>query len=240
MVRERAEQQIAEREAAEHGEAGEPPRAIRAPREQRDGEHGVKFQDAASRARRREDHQEQGRSPDVRGEALAGFVMDACMLHHRALKPQALLPWSSGKDSACALHEVRRAGELEAVRPRDPVNRASSASPWHAVRSSCCAARRRTSDAARDRRAPGDPHRRLARDAASLELHADARRRAVRGCTDRAVVARRPRVLGCLALGDLLLGSFAYHGFAWVYAAFLARPSRSVASCVRAPACLPR
>jgi len=29
-------------------------------------------------------------------------------------------------------------------------------------------------------------------------------------------------VIGCLALGDLLLGTFAYSGFYWVYGAFLA------------------
>ena len=31
------------------------------------------------------------------------------------LRPKALVSWSSGKDSAFALHEVRRAGELEVV-----------------------------------------------------------------------------------------------------------------------------
>src|SRR4051795_13717608 len=31
------------------------------------------------------------------------------------LKPKALISWSSGKDSAFALHEVRRAGEFDVV-----------------------------------------------------------------------------------------------------------------------------
>ncbi len=34
---------------------------------------------------------------------------------HAGSRPRALVAWSSGKDSAYALHEVRRAGDLEVV-----------------------------------------------------------------------------------------------------------------------------
>ena len=56
------------------------------------------------------------------------------MLHHGAMKPKALLSWSSGKDSAFALHEVQRAGELEIVGLLTTVNQAFTRVAMHAVR----------------------------------------------------------------------------------------------------------
>jgi uncharacterized protein (TIGR00290 family) len=56
------------------------------------------------------------------------------MLHPDAMKPKALLSWSSGKDSAFALHEVRRAGEFEIVGLVTTVNQAFDRVAMHAVR----------------------------------------------------------------------------------------------------------
>jgi len=56
------------------------------------------------------------------------------MLHHGAMKPKALLSWSSGKDSAFALHEVQRAGELEIVGLLTTVNQEFARVAMHAVR----------------------------------------------------------------------------------------------------------
>jgi uncharacterized protein (TIGR00290 family) len=50
------------------------------------------------------------------------------------MKPKALLSWSSGKDSAFALHEVQRAGELEIVGLLTTVNREFERVAMHAVR----------------------------------------------------------------------------------------------------------
>ena len=50
------------------------------------------------------------------------------------MKPKALLSWSSGKDSAFALHEVRRAGQLEIVGLLTTVNQQFERVAMHAVR----------------------------------------------------------------------------------------------------------
>lgn len=50
------------------------------------------------------------------------------------MRPRALLSWSSGKDSAFALHEVRRAGELEIAGLLTTVNRQFDRVAMHAVR----------------------------------------------------------------------------------------------------------
>lgn len=50
------------------------------------------------------------------------------------MKPAALLSWSSGKDSAFALHEVRRAGDVEIVGLLTTVTKAFDRVSMHAVR----------------------------------------------------------------------------------------------------------
>src|SRR4051794_25391251 len=52
----------------------------------------------------------------------------------RRLKPKALVSWSSGKDSAFALHEVQRAGALEIAGLLTTVNQAFERVAMHAVR----------------------------------------------------------------------------------------------------------
>jgi uncharacterized protein (TIGR00290 family) len=49
-------------------------------------------------------------------------------------RPKALISWSSGKDSAFALHEVRRAGDLEVVGALTTVNEAFERVAIHGVR----------------------------------------------------------------------------------------------------------
>jgi uncharacterized protein (TIGR00290 family) len=56
------------------------------------------------------------------------------VVHHGAMRPRALVSWSSGKDSAFALHEVRGAGELEVVGLLTTVNRQFERVAMHAVR----------------------------------------------------------------------------------------------------------
>src|ERR1044071_8063142 len=50
------------------------------------------------------------------------------------MRPKALVSWSSGKDSAFALHEVQRAGQLEVVGLLTTVNRQFERVAMHAVR----------------------------------------------------------------------------------------------------------
>ena len=50
------------------------------------------------------------------------------------MRPKAMLSWSSGKDSAFALHEVRRAGQLDVVGLLTTVNRQFERVAMHAVR----------------------------------------------------------------------------------------------------------
>ncbi len=49
-------------------------------------------------------------------------------------KPKALIAWSSGKDSACALHEVRRAGDYEVVAALTTVTDTFARVSMHGVR----------------------------------------------------------------------------------------------------------
>jgi len=49
-------------------------------------------------------------------------------------RPKALLSWSSGKDSAWALHRLREAGEVELVGLVTTINRAAGRVAMHAVR----------------------------------------------------------------------------------------------------------
>ena len=49
-------------------------------------------------------------------------------------RPKALIAWSSGKDSAWALHEVRRAGEYEMVGALTTVTEAFARVSMHGVR----------------------------------------------------------------------------------------------------------
>ena len=51
-----------------------------------------------------------------------------------AAKPKALLAWSSGKDSAWSLHELRVAGEVEVVGLLTTINEAFDRVAMHAVR----------------------------------------------------------------------------------------------------------
>ena len=51
-----------------------------------------------------------------------------------ASRPQALIAWSSGKDSAWALHEVRRAGELDVVGALTTVTETFGRVSMHGVR----------------------------------------------------------------------------------------------------------
>lgn len=51
-----------------------------------------------------------------------------------ALKPRALVSWSSGKDSAFALHVLRQAGELDVVGLFTTMNRLHDRVAMHAVR----------------------------------------------------------------------------------------------------------
>jgi uncharacterized protein (TIGR00290 family) len=55
-------------------------------------------------------------------------------------RPQALIAWSSGKDSAWALHEVRRAGEYEVVGALTTVTETFSRVSMHGVRQDLLAA----------------------------------------------------------------------------------------------------
>ncbi len=53
---------------------------------------------------------------------------------HNAVKPKAWLAWSSGKDSAWALHTLRTSGEFEIVALLTTVNRTHQRVAMHAVR----------------------------------------------------------------------------------------------------------
>jgi uncharacterized protein (TIGR00290 family) len=58
------------------------------------------------------------------------------LLGKEAVRPKAWLAWSSGKDSAWALHTVRRAGEFQVVALLTTVNRTYARVAMHAVRES--------------------------------------------------------------------------------------------------------
>lgn len=51
-----------------------------------------------------------------------------------SIRPKALISWSSGKDSAFALHEIRRAGEFDVVGALTTVTEAFSRVSIHGVR----------------------------------------------------------------------------------------------------------
>ena len=61
---------------------------------------------------------------------------DDAQSRNGAARPKAWLAWSSGKDSAWALHTVRLAGEFEVVALLTTVNRTHSRVAMHAVRES--------------------------------------------------------------------------------------------------------
>src|ERR1700722_8125568 len=52
----------------------------------------------------------------------------------KSLRPKAWLAWSSGKDSAWALHTVRQTGDFEIVALLTTVNRTHERVAMHAVR----------------------------------------------------------------------------------------------------------
>src|SRR4051794_13057744 len=56
------------------------------------------------------------------------------------MRPKALIAWSSGKDSAWALHEVRRAGECEIVGALTTVTESFARVSMHGVREDILAA----------------------------------------------------------------------------------------------------
>jgi uncharacterized protein (TIGR00290 family) len=62
--------------------------------------------------------------------------MDFDFDSEKTLRPKAWLAWSSGKDSAWALHTVRRRGELEVVALLTTVNETHQRVAMHAVRES--------------------------------------------------------------------------------------------------------
>jgi uncharacterized protein (TIGR00290 family) len=70
---------------------------------------------------------------DERSEKL---MANELLSRGRAARPKAWLAWSSGKDSAWALHTVRLAGEFEVVALITTVNRTHGRVAMHAVRES--------------------------------------------------------------------------------------------------------
>jgi uncharacterized protein (TIGR00290 family) len=70
---------------------------------------------------------------DERSEEL---MADELLSRGGAVRPKAWLAWSSGKDSAWALHTVRLAGEFEVVALLTTVNRTHGRVAMHAVRES--------------------------------------------------------------------------------------------------------
>src|SRR5277367_6173783 len=61
---------------------------------------------------------------------------DDAQSRNGAARPKAWLAWSSGKDSAWALHTVRLAGQYEVVALLTTVNRTHNRVAMHAVRES--------------------------------------------------------------------------------------------------------
>jgi uncharacterized protein (TIGR00290 family) len=62
--------------------------------------------------------------------------MNDSQVRDRAVRPKAWLAWSSGKDSAWALHTVREAGSFDVVALLTTVNRTHGRVAMHAVRES--------------------------------------------------------------------------------------------------------
>src|SRR5947208_6188016 len=75
-----------------------------------------------------------GRAGGRRGAAALGRRRRAERRAAPMSKPKALIAWSSGKDSAWALHEVRRAGEYEVVGALTTVTETFSRVSMHGVR----------------------------------------------------------------------------------------------------------
>src|SRR5271154_5530560 len=63
-------------------------------------------------------------------------MMNDSQVRDRAVRPKAWLAWSSGKDSAWALHTVREAGSFDVVALLTTVNRTHARVAMHAVRES--------------------------------------------------------------------------------------------------------
>jgi uncharacterized protein (TIGR00290 family) len=72
----------------------------------------------------------------VAGEWSEKRMTNEFMAREGAAWPKAWLAWSSGKDSAWALHTVRRAGQFEVVALLTTVNRTHGRVAMHAVRES--------------------------------------------------------------------------------------------------------
>ena len=70
------------------------------------------------------------------GGRLESLMTDRIISRDAAARPKAWLAWSSGKDSAWALHTVRLAGEFEVVALLTTVNRTHERVAMHAVRES--------------------------------------------------------------------------------------------------------
>ena len=68
-------------------------------------------------------------------------------------KPKALIAWSSGKDSAWALHEVRRAGDYDIVAALTTVTDTFARVSMHGVREELLRAQLDAGRLAVDRRA---------------------------------------------------------------------------------------
>jgi uncharacterized protein (TIGR00290 family) len=76
-----------------------------------------------------------GLKPRPSGSASGEMVAND-LLSRGGARPKAWLAWSSGKDSAWALHRVRLAGEYEVVALLTTVNRTHARVAMHAVRES--------------------------------------------------------------------------------------------------------
>jgi uncharacterized protein (TIGR00290 family) len=70
------------------------------------------------------------------GGRLENVMADGIVSREAAARPKAWLAWSSGKDSAWALHTVRLAGEFQVVAFLTTVNRTHGRVAMHAVRES--------------------------------------------------------------------------------------------------------
>ena len=105
------------------------------------------------------------------------------------VKPKALLSWSTGKDSAYALAEIRRAGELDVVGLLTTVTRAYDRVAMHGVRRTLLA---------RQAAAVGLP-------AVSVELPSPCSNEAYEQALGAALVAARNEGVTQVVFGDLFL-----------------------------------
>jgi uncharacterized protein (TIGR00290 family) len=72
----------------------------------------------------------------VRNIFCTNETLDGEVPLHKALSPKAWIAWSSGKDSAWALHVVRKRGDFQIVALLTTVNRTHERVAMHAVRES--------------------------------------------------------------------------------------------------------